>query len=78
LAARTDFGYVARPLLKFRMREADHHLSDRHWESELMLDRIHNENWGLLYPEGGIRSFWDRVRYETAKTWSTARMRGGR
>ena len=78
LAAKTDFGYVARPLLKLRVRESDHLLSDRHWESALMLDRIHKENWGLLYPGGGLRSWWDRVRYEKAKIWSAALVRGGK
>jgi len=78
LAAKTDFGYVARPLLKFRMRESGHYLSDRHWESALMLDRIHKENWHLLYPAGGLCSRWDRMRYEKAKIWTIALIRGGK
>ena len=78
LAAKADFGYVAKPLLRFRMREADHFLSDRHWESSLMVDRIHKENWHLLYPAGGLWSRWDRMRYEKAKTWNAALARGGK
>lgn len=78
LAAKVDFGYVAKPLLKFRMRESNHFLSDRHWESALMIDRIHKENWHLLYPAGGLWSRWDRMRYEKAKVWTTALSRGGR
>lgn len=78
LAAKSDFGYVAKPLLKFRTRESGHFLSDRHWESALMVDRIHEENWHLLYPVGGIRLRWDRIRYEKAKIWATALVRGGK
>jgi glycosyltransferase involved in cell wall biosynthesis len=78
LAAKTDFGYVARPLLKFRTRESGHYLSDRFWESALVLDRIHRENWRLLYPDGGVRSRWDRMRYEKAKVWTAVLVRGGK
>jgi len=78
LAAKSDFGYVAKPLLKFRTRESGHYLSDRHWESTLMLDRVHKENWHLLYPVGGLCSRWDRIRYEKAKIWTTALVRGGK
>jgi glycosyltransferase involved in cell wall biosynthesis len=78
LASKTCFGYVCKPLLKLRIREADHFLTDRFWESSLVLDRIYRENWHLLYPRPGLRSRWDGFLFETAKMWTAARMRAGR
>ena len=44
----------------------------------LVLDRIHRDNWRLLYPNGGLRSRLDRVRYEKSKIWTAMLMRGGK
>lgn len=78
LSAKSDFGYVAKPLMKFRMRETDHYLTDRHWESYLCLDRIHRDNWWLLYPRLGLRSRRDWLLYEKSKLWRMAIFRTSR
>jgi glycosyltransferase involved in cell wall biosynthesis len=78
LSALSDFGYVARPLLKFRMRESDHYLINRHWESFLCLDRIHKDDWHLLHPRSGLKSWVDWLSYEKAKLKSVAMVRAGR
>lgn len=78
LAAKSDFGYIAQPLLKFRTREADHFLANRFWESFLFLDRIHRDNWHLLHARPGLASQWDWLLYEKDKLWTAATMRAGR
>ncbi len=78
LSAKSDFGYVARPLLKFRTREMDHYLVNRHWESYLCLDRIHRDNWQLLHPNPTLKSGWDRILYEKSKLLNMAMFRTSR
>lgn len=78
LAAKSDFGYVARPLLRFRDREGDHDLTDRFWESTLCLHQIHADNWQLLHPEPGWKAFRDAALYEVDKWRTVAGMRAGR
>lgn len=75
LASRSDFGYVARPLLRFRTREAGHHLSGREWESLLCLSGLHDDNWHLLHPGGGVRLRRDRALYELGKLREVAVLR---
>lgn len=78
LAATSDFGYVAKPLLRFRQREAGHYLSERFWESMLCLDRIHRDNWPLLHAQKGVSAVLDGVKYETAKFKTVGGMRLGK
>ena len=78
LSARADFGYVAKPLLRFRTREAEHHLHGRDWESALCLDRIHREHWPLLHPHPTWQSGLDWVLYDLAKLRRAVMWRGGR
>lgn len=78
LAARCDFGYVAKPLLRFRTREDGHFLAHRFWESVLCLDRIHRDNWHLLHPRDGLTSKFDRLLFEKSKLRSIATMRAGK
>jgi glycosyltransferase involved in cell wall biosynthesis len=67
LLAIADFGYVAKPLLRWRERENDHYLADREWESLLCLDRIRRDNWALLYREPTLASTFAKCRLEWAK-----------
>lgn len=78
LSARSDFGYIAQPLLKMRERETEHYLTHRQWESYLCLDRVHRDNWHLLHPHRSPRSVWDRLIYEKGKFWEMARFRANR
>lgn len=78
LCATSDFGYVPHSLLKFRIREADHHLTNRHWESCLCLNRIHRDNWYLLHPHSSLESWWDSLKYEKSKLFDIAMWRAGR
>lgn len=78
LCAKSDFGYVARPLFKFRSREAGHFLENRYRESCLCLDRIRRDNWRLLHPNLSLSSIWDAFLYEKEKFVETAMWRGGR
>lgn len=78
LAAKSDFGYVAKPLLQFRTRESDHVLTDRFWESALCVDRIHRDNWQLLHPRPSFRSWRDGVLYELSKLKTVTGMRAGK
>lgn len=72
LSARTDFGYVPAPLLKFRERENNHPLADKEWESLLCVDGIHRANWALLHPRWSIGAAIDAVQYECGKLWRVA------
>jgi glycosyltransferase involved in cell wall biosynthesis len=77
LAAQADFGYIGRPLLRFRTREEDHYLSDKSWESFLCVDRIHKDAWHLLHKKKSVSSLWDRCRYELSKIRSLGGIRLG-
>jgi glycosyltransferase involved in cell wall biosynthesis len=78
LAAKSDFGYVAKPLLRFREREAGHYLAEQFWESVLCVDRIHQDTWLLLHPRPSVRAYLDRSKYEVAKLKQIAGMRAGK
>lgn len=78
LCAKSDFGFVDQPLLKFRTREAGHHLENRHWESSLCLNKIRRDNWHLLHPHFSFMSLWDSLLYEKSKFVQIAKWRGGR
>lgn len=78
MAAQGDFGYVPKLLVSYRLREADHALNDRFWQSNLVLSRIHRDNWHLLYPTNTIGSRLDWVHYEWAKLLIAGGMRAGR
>jgi len=78
LCAKSDFGYVAQPLLKFRTREASHYLENRYWESRLCLNKIHRDNWHLLHPHFSLVSRWDSLLYEKSKFVEIAMWRCGR
>jgi len=67
LLNQSDFGYVPRKLLRFRLRESDHYLIDREWDSLFRLDRLHRDNWSLLHANRGLRSMSDRLLFEKAK-----------
>jgi glycosyltransferase involved in cell wall biosynthesis len=64
---RGDLGYVRQPLLYFRLRESDHVLQEREWDSLFMIDRIRSENWTLLHPNGGAKSALDWSAFLWAK-----------
>ncbi len=78
LCATSDFGYVPLSLLKFRTREEDHHLTNRHWESRLCLNQIHQDNWHLLHPHSSLASWWDSLKYEKSKFLDLSMWRAGR
>lgn len=77
LSAKFDFGYAAQPLLKSRVRETDHYLVGRHWESSLCLDRIHQDNWSLLHPQASLSSYLDWFLYDQAKLRKLVMFRAG-
>lgn len=77
MSSKWDLGYIRRPLLRMRVRETDHYLADRMWESCLCLDRIHKDTWGLLHPQGGLKSRVDWMLYECAKLGVVGRVRAG-
>lgn len=78
LSAKADFGYASKPLLKFRLREKEHYLANRHWESLLCLNRIHRDNWHLLHSNSVFKSGWNLLLYEKSKLWNTVVLRLGR
>jgi glycosyltransferase involved in cell wall biosynthesis len=80
MAARSDFGFVRAPLLQMREREADHYLINRDRERQMftVLDRIHRDDWRLLYPHGGVRSAVDWSEYEARKLGEMLRYRANR
>lgn len=78
LLAITDFGYVAKPLLRFREREAGHALADDYWQSVLCLDAIHRDDVPLLHSRSGVTACVDEFRYEVSKLTSVLGMRAGR
>ena len=79
LASRFDFGYVAEPLLRWRLREDTHYLNDRVWQSLLCMHRIHRDAWPLLHADPtAAASRRDWMRYEAAKLREVAGIRAGR
>lgn len=70
LVAKGDLGYVNSPLLQMRIREENHFLKDKEWETLFAVDQIHQENWKLLYPKRSFRGKVDRWIYAGAKTWN--------
>lgn len=75
LASKADFGYIAEPLLKMRTREPGHYLTEKVWESNLHVDRVHRDNWTLLHPRPSLGDLFDRSVYTGAKTWKLLRWR---
>jgi glycosyltransferase involved in cell wall biosynthesis len=78
LAAKSDFGYVQQALLRFRMRESDHFLTSRFWETYKCLDQIHRDTWKLLHPKPSLASKKDWFLYELRKLQIVAGLRAGR
>lgn len=77
LMAQSDFGYVPRPLLYFRLREAGHTLLDREWESLFTIDRIRRDNWHLRFPSSSLSSAmgWTRFTLEKLRQIVILRLR---
>ena len=78
LLAIADFGYVSRPLLRFREREVGHVLDSSYWETAMCLDRIHRDDWHLLHSRHSLAALRDALQYEIAKIKSVAGMKGGK
>lgn len=78
LCTRGDFVYVQKPLLRARIRESGHPLTNRGWESIFCLERIHADNWTLLHSTKTLLSEYDRACYEIAKLYDVFRYRAWR
>ncbi len=78
LASKGDVGYVQSPLLQMRFREQDHFLKGKEWRTFFAVDRIHQANWKLLYPQKSIMGSIDQKFYEVAKTWNILRFKANK
>jgi glycosyltransferase involved in cell wall biosynthesis len=78
LASRSDFGYVAKPLLQWRLREDDHYLNERVWQSLLCVERIHRDAWPMLHGDWNAAARWDWCLYELQKLRQVVGIRAGR
>ncbi len=63
LALRGHVGYVPKPLLLMREREAGHHLEGHEWESLWRVDCIKRDCWSLIFPRPSMGSWWRRKLY---------------